>query len=195
MPISKEVSSAKETLENQHSEGDNCHGNGLDDRNKEIMDHIIGAGQNSKDKDKDNSGHVHMAESNTMSEDVIETGIVKQSPSPSSIDETLGKYGDVVSDASSSRFGSRKATSDEISSESFYERVASSEISSEFGHGGDNLTKQASYPSDNNLTEVVKQSPILNPVEETLVNHVNNGICSSSPSITRNMKMILLTGK
>ena len=62
---------------------------------------------NSEDKDKDNSGHVHMVESNTMSEDVIERGIVKQSPSPSSVDETLGKYGDVVSDASSSRFGSQ----------------------------------------------------------------------------------------
>ena len=48
-----------------------------------------------------------MVESNTMSEDVIERGIVKQSPSPSSVDETLGKYGDVVSDASSSRFGSQ----------------------------------------------------------------------------------------
>ena len=61
-----------------------------------------------------------MVESNTMSEDVIERGIVKQSPSPSSVDETLGKYGDVVSDASSSRFGSRKVASDEISSKSFY---------------------------------------------------------------------------
>ena len=84
------------------------------------MDHIIKPGQNSENKDKDNSGHVHMVESNTMSEDVIERGIVKQSPNPSLVDETLGKYGDVVSDASSSRFGSRKVASDEISSKSFY---------------------------------------------------------------------------